>query len=176
MTQSRTVSAREAARRLGFKSTNSVLTAIRDGELPAIRSEARVRNGRNNATYRIDTADLVRWAEKRGLEGATEPSGEPVDLPATLTEAATPTPIRPEVKETFEVCGHLVGREFGSLVCILESGHDGPHKPEMPQLESNVSRVLLPGVSVAADRLELLSKLVLAGQFDAARLVVETWG
>lgn len=162
MTQSRTVSAREAARRLGFKSTNSVLTAIRDGELPAIRSEARVRNGRNNATYRIDTADLVRWAEKRGLESASEP------VEASSAPVAPVAPV-----ETESAVTEPVQLWPGTVAGV-----------PIERLESNVARLLVPGawshgqrpLAVAADRLELLSKLVLACQYDAARLVVETWG
>lgn len=84
------LSARRAAQRLGFATSNPILDAIRNDELPAQRSESRSRNGVNNASYRIREADLLKWAAARGIELS---DGTIVHMPEPIAEAEAPAPL-----------------------------------------------------------------------------------
>lgn len=75
------LSARQAALRLGFATSNPILAAIEAGELPAQRAPGR-RNGKPG-NFRIAPADLDAYAKARGI-GAEQAEQAEVEAPAPL--------------------------------------------------------------------------------------------
>lgn len=161
------LSSREAAAQLGDIDPTTIQRAIGRGELPATRT-------RERAPWRIQREDLLSWAAVNGFT-VKNGNGQAID-PATG-----------EVLERTgdAELGRIVASEPADRALAAKQRLAGvqpdvaaAERPEAPaaRIESNVGAIVLPpAVSVAADRLALLAKLVKASQFEAAQIVVEAW-
>jgi hypothetical protein len=144
------LTSREAAKVLGDIDPTTIQRAIGRGELAASRP-------RDRAPWRITIQDLTLWAASNGYT-VQNGNGDKVD-PSTGEVLEAPVA---EVLETEAPELPAAPSKNGS--------NDGS------KIESNVAAVIMPpATSVAADRLMLLARLVKAGQFDAAQIVVEAW-
>jgi excisionase family DNA binding protein len=147
------LSSREAASLLDVNGT-TIQRAIQRNELAATRRKA-------HGMFQIQRADLIEWAAKNGY-AVRNGNGDRVDAQTgeVLEADASPAELAIEARARLE----------GLREPIAEA--EAEAEPAAPI--SNVASVILAD-RVANDRLALLSKLVTAGQFEAAQLVVEAW-
>lgn len=163
--QQQVLTSREAAKALGDIDPTTIQRAIGRGELAASRP-------RDRAPWRIALQDLAVWAASNGYTlqnghgDAVDPSTgevlEPAEseAPTVEDEAELPAPAAAPVS--------IAARSIGARQRLAGI------RPAAAPIESNA--VVLPtATSVSADRLGLLAQLVKAGQFEAAKIVVEVW-
>jgi hypothetical protein len=103
-----TLSAREAARRLGFATPNPILAAIERNELPAERRTGKVRNGHETRAWAIRPEHLETWRLSQHIERPS--SGQ--DAPAAVLDERQDAPETrqdaPETPETFNVADAIL--------------------------------------------------------------------
>lgn len=159
---------REAAALLaGDVDATTVQRAIQRGELVATKA-----GKHKQSPYRIERADLLTWAADKGYT-IVNGNGDRVDAATGEVLETEPSPATRAVAARQRLNGVKPAAVVADEAAAV--GAEPPAAPVAPVIESNVARVLLPGSSVAADRLALLTRLVKDGHLEAAQLVIEAW-
>jgi len=162
-----TYSSREAADALaGDVDSTTIQRAIQRGELAAAKA-----GKHRQSPFKIAHADLLAWAAARGYSFVNG-NGDRVDAATGEVLESEPSPAARAVAARQRLNGVAPALETDEAAA---PDAEPAAAPVAPRVESNVARVLLPGSSVAADRLALLTRLVKAGHLDAAQLVIEAW-